>query len=137
MSASLAARPEQSTREGGAVAGGRRPPPEERGATLIPASVVARLTAQAAREALREQTDASSARPGLGVSRPEATVHQGSARIAVSLDLPYPVDIARACDEIEHYITERVSHLTGLRVGDTTVSVQRLVPDRSGQGRVS
>jgi hypothetical protein len=108
-----------------------------RGATLIPENVVARLTAQVAREALREQTDASPDLLGLGVSRSTATVHHGSARIAVSLDLPYPIDIARACGEIQHYITEHVSHLTGLRIGDMTVSVHRLVPYESRhRGRV-
>ncbi|WP_411135849.1 hypothetical protein [Streptomyces sp. C10] len=58
-------------------------------------------------------------------------MHEGSARLKVSLDLPYPVDIARTCGEIRQYITDRVSHLTGLRIDDLTVSVQRLVSSES------
>lgn len=115
----------------------RLPEPAERGATLIPQNVVARLTAQVAREALHEQTKGAPAGLGLGVSRPTATVHQGSARLAVSLDLPYPIDIARACGEIEQYIADRVSGLTGMRVGHMTVSVHRLVrAEGLRQGRV-
>ncbi|WP_406444180.1 Asp23/Gls24 family envelope stress response protein [Streptomyces sp. NBC_01613] len=107
------------------------PPPARRGATLIPDTVVALITVRAAREALTRHAGASTARLGLGTPRATASVHEGSARLDVSLDLPYPVDIAQAGGEIRHYITERVSHLTGLRVDDITVSVHRLVPGES------
>ena len=121
----------------GGVGGGRGegtgalPAPALRGTTLIPESVVARIAVRAAREALARHAGASPARLGLRAPHSTATVHKGSARLGVSLDLPYPVDIARAGGEIRHYVTERVRRLTGLRVDDVTVSVQRLVPDES------
>ncbi|GGO99635.1 Asp23/Gls24 family envelope stress response protein [Wenjunlia tyrosinilytica] len=111
------------------------PAPAQRGATLIPDTVVARITARATREALSRQGGESPA--GLGAPHSTATVHDGSARLAVTLDLPYPVDIAGACGEIRHYIAQRVSHLTGMRIDDIAVSVQRLVPGESRRrGRV-
>ncbi|MFG2887931.1 hypothetical protein [Streptomyces sp. NPDC048248] len=108
-----------------------------RGAILIPDTVVARIAAQAAREALIRQAGRSPARLGLGPAQSTATVHDGSARLKISLDLPYPVDIARTCGEIRRYIADRVSHLTGMRIDDITVSVQRLVSrERLRRGRV-
>lgn len=113
------------------------PAPALRGATRIPETVVARIADRAAREAITRTAGASPTRLGLGAPRSTATVHQGSVRLGVSLDMPYPVDIERAGGEIRHYITERVSHLTGLSVDHLTVSVQRLVPDESlRRGRV-
>ncbi|MFE4370378.1 Asp23/Gls24 family envelope stress response protein [Streptomyces sp. NPDC056835] len=119
------------------------PAPALRGATLIPGTVVARIAARAAREALRLQREALS-HPGggepparLGGPRSTATVHDGSACLGISLDLPYPIDIARTCGEIRHYIAERVDQLTGMRIDDVTVSVRRLVPGESlRRGRV-
>ncbi|MER8155878.1 Asp23/Gls24 family envelope stress response protein [Streptomyces sp. NPDC094472] len=99
--------------------------------------MVARIAVRAAHEALTRQGGKPPARLGLGTPRTKATVHDGSARLGVSLELPYPVDIARAGGEIRHYIAERVSHLTGLRIDGITVSVQRLVTGRSlRRGRV-
>ncbi|WP_246097475.1 Asp23/Gls24 family envelope stress response protein [Streptomyces botrytidirepellens] len=113
------------------------PAPARRGATQIPDTVVARIAARAAREALSRRGDGSPPRPGLGAPRATATVHNGSARLGVSLGLPYPVDIAGTCGEIRHYVADRVSYLTGMRVDTITVSVRRLVPDVSPRrGRV-
>lgn len=113
------------------------PAPARRGATLVPEAVVARIAARAAREALSGRAAVPAVGPGPGSPRSTAVVHEGSARISVSVDLPYPTDIARTCGEIRHYLAERVPHLTGLRIDDITVSVHRLIPSRSpGQGRV-
>ncbi|MGP3946812.1 Asp23/Gls24 family envelope stress response protein [Streptomyces sp. 6N106] len=113
------------------------PSPARRGATLIPDTVVARIAVRAAHEALTRQGGEPPPRLGLGTPRTTTTVHGGSVRLGVSLELPYPVDIARAGGEIRHYIAERVSHLTGLRIDGITVSVQRLVVGRSlRRGRV-
>jgi hypothetical protein len=133
VNTSLPSRPVHGTSKEGD--GGHLPEPAARGATVIPEAVVARLTTQAACEALGRQTGASLAIAGLGTPRCTATVHHGTARIAVSVDLPYPVDIARSCGELEHEITERVSHLTGMPVGDTRVSVHRFVLDESHRPR--
>lgn len=105
------------------------PAPARRGTTLIPETVVARIAVRAAQEAVARTAGASPKRLGLGAPHSTATLHHGSARLGVSLDLPYPVDLARAGGEIRHYVSERVSHLTGLHVDDITVSVHRLVPD--------
>ncbi|MGX1761644.1 hypothetical protein ACWIG5_32840 [Streptomyces lydicus] len=65
-------------------------------------------------------------------------MHEDSARLKVSVDLPYPVDIARTCGEIRRYIAHRVSDLTGLRIDGVTISVQRLVLGESlRQGRAA
>jgi hypothetical protein len=113
------------------------PAPGLRGATVVPEAVVARITGRVAREALSRQAEGPPARLGLGAPRAKAVVHHGSARVFVSLDLPYPIDIAGACGEIRHYISERVSELTGMRIDDVTVSVHRLVPSQSlRSGRV-
>ncbi|WJD98268.1 Asp23/Gls24 family envelope stress response protein [Streptomyces antimycoticus] len=93
--------------------------------------MVARIAARAAHEALTRQGGEPPQRLGLSTPRTTATVNNGSVRLDVSLELPYPVDIARAGGEIRHYIAERVSHLTGLRIDGITVSVQRLVAGRN------
>ncbi|WP_407555481.1 hypothetical protein QOM21_37035 [Streptomyces sp. Pv4-95] len=100
---------------------------------MIPETVVARIAVRAAHEALIRQAGQSPARLGLGPAPSTAAVHDGSARLTVYLDLPYPVDIARTCGEMRRYISDRVSHLTGLRIDDLTVSVQRLVTGESLQ----
>ncbi|MEU8915661.1 Asp23/Gls24 family envelope stress response protein [Streptomyces nigrescens] len=131
MTTQLPSPPLLSGPEGASTRTPSLPPPARRGATLIPEAVVARITVRAAREALIRHTGRPPARLGLGPAHSTAAVHEGSARLKVSLDLPYPVDIARTCGEIRQYITDRVSHLTGLRIDDLTVSVQRLVSGES------
>jgi uncharacterized alkaline shock family protein YloU len=101
--------------------------PAKRGATVIPDKVVARIAARAAHEALTRQAGPPSGRPVAAPSA-SAAVHEGSARLAVSLDLPYPVDIPRASRQIQHDIAERVAHLTGMNVSEVALTVRRLVP---------
>ncbi|MGW3014384.1 Asp23/Gls24 family envelope stress response protein [Streptomyces sp. NPDC001219] len=93
--------------------------------------MVSRIAVRAAREALIRHAGRPPARLGLGPAHSTAAVHEGSARLKVSVDLPYPVDIARTCGEIRRYIAHRVADLTGLRIDDLTVSVQRLVSGES------
>ncbi|MEU2157641.1 Asp23/Gls24 family envelope stress response protein [Streptomyces sp. NPDC019396] len=110
----------------------RLPPPAERGATEIPDKVVARIAARAAREALTRHVG-----PPLTFPSASATVHEGSARLSLSLDLPYPLDIAGAAGRIRRDISARVAHLTGMKVSEVTLTVRRLVPaDGSGRRRV-
>ncbi|MFD7612435.1 Asp23/Gls24 family envelope stress response protein [Streptomyces sp. NPDC059828] len=114
----------------------RLPPPAERGVTEIPDKVVARIAARAAREALTRHVGPPSARP-LTLPSASATVHEGSARLSLSLDLPYPLDIASAAGRMRQAISERVAHLTGMNVSEVTLTVRRLVPaDDSGRRRV-
>lgn len=103
-------------------------PAAERGATLIPDKVVARITARAAREALAGQAGAPAEHPGLATPRSMVAVHAGSARLRLSLDLPYPIDIAEASRRVQRYVGERVAQLTGMRVTEVTVSIRHLVP---------
>jgi uncharacterized alkaline shock family protein YloU len=105
-----------------------RIPAAERGATVIPDKVVARITARAAREALAFQTGTSPARLGLIPPRSRVAVSSGTARLALFLDLPYPIDIARVAREVQHYVGRRVAQLTGLRVTEVTLTIQHLIP---------
>lgn len=133
MSASSTPRPVSATAETSADVPSL-PPPAVRGAMVIPDRVVARVTARAAREALAGQGDEGFARGGLGTPRSTVAVHDGSARLWVSLALPYPIDLARACEEIRDSVADRVSHLTGMPVEDITLSIRRLVPDEGLRG---
>lgn len=107
------------------------PPPAERGATEIPAKVVERIAEGAAREATTRRTGPPSDRPALGSPSASAAVHHGSARLAISLDLPYPLDIALATSQMRDDIAERVAHCTGMNVREVTLTVRRLVPVES------
>ncbi|AWT42330.1 MULTISPECIES: Asp23/Gls24 family envelope stress response protein [Streptomyces] len=104
----------------------RRPlaavPPAERGATRIADRVVAKIAAQAAREAVGPlPADAS---------RPHATVvvRHGTARLRVHLELDYPTDVGARCHAVRRHVTERVGALTGMDVPEVAVQVERLHP---------
>ncbi|MFI6283863.1 hypothetical protein ACIBCM_03725 [Streptomyces sp. NPDC051018] len=104
----------------------------ERGATVIADRVVAKIAAQAAREALE--------RVPPGGSAPHATVvvHHDSARVRISLELDYPSDIGRQCGAVRHRVTERVGALAGMDVPEVSVFVERLHSAHSrgaGEGR--
>ncbi|MFD8216425.1 Asp23/Gls24 family envelope stress response protein [Streptomyces sp. NPDC059697] len=108
----------------GPLADTRRPPTAveaaERGATRIADRVVAKIAAQAAREAL--DTLPPDAVP------PHATVvvHREIARVRVHLELGYPCDIGGRCNAVRRHVAERVDALTGMEVPEVTVQVERL-----------
>ncbi|TKA01955.1 Asp23/Gls24 family envelope stress response protein [Actinacidiphila oryziradicis] len=120
------------------VQAGHLPPPAERGATVIPDRVVARVAARAARTAQAQWAGLSpDRRRGTGLPDASAATHGGSARLGLSLDLPYPIDIARVSQRIQCDVAERVTRLTGLRVAEVTLTVRRLVTGgRPDRGRV-
>lgn len=94
--------------------------PGERGATRIADRVVAKIAAQAAREALEARPPDS--------APPYATVvvaHE-TARIRVSLELPYPSDIGGQCAAVRRHVAERVGTLAGMQVSEVAVHVERL-----------
>ncbi|MFD8807249.1 hypothetical protein [Streptomyces sp. NPDC059597] len=110
-------------------------PAGERGATRIADKAVAKIAAQAAREALAPLP------PGVG--KPHATVavrshgsgaHRGeggpfgTARVRVSLELAYPADIGARCAAVRSRVTERVSALANMTVPEVVVQVERLHP---------
>ncbi|MCX4761022.1 Asp23/Gls24 family envelope stress response protein [Streptomyces sp. NBC_01275] len=95
-------------------------PPGERGATRIADRVVAKIAAQAAREA------AGPLPPD--AARPHATVvvHHDAAHVRVHLELGYPTDIGARCHEVRRHVAERVGALVGLEVPEVAVQVERL-----------
>ncbi|MEU2064913.1 hypothetical protein [Streptomyces sp. NPDC013455] len=105
-------------------------PPAERGATRIADRVVAKIAAQAAREALAPLPGAAAA--------PHATVVTGrqTARVSVDVELGYPCDIGARCAAVRRRVTERVGALTAMAVPEVAVRVERLHP-AAGQGRTS
>ncbi|WP_053711595.1 Asp23/Gls24 family envelope stress response protein [Streptomyces sp. NRRL B-3648] len=103
------------------------PPPAERGATVIPDRVVARIARQAARTAQSRRAAVPPDRSAAEAPSASAAVRTGSVRLHLALDLPYPADIPHVCERIRHDVAERVAQLTGLRVGEVTLTVRRLV----------
>ncbi|MFF5727997.1 hypothetical protein [[Kitasatospora] papulosa] len=100
--------------------------PAERGRTRIADRVVAKIAAQAAKEAVDERPD--------DAAPPRATVavHNDTARVRVSLDLTYPCDIGRQCGSVRRRVTERVRALAGMEVPEVAVQVERLHPSGAG-----
>ncbi|MFC9585917.1 Asp23/Gls24 family envelope stress response protein [Streptomyces yangpuensis] len=117
-----------SASPGGAAATGPVLPAGERGATVIPEKVVARIAARAAREALATHTATSAARAKLAAPHASVTVGSGTARLGLRLDLPYPLDLTRASRQVQQYVSERVAQLTGMRVTEVTLAIEHLVP---------
>ncbi|WP_371622750.1 alkaline shock response membrane anchor protein AmaP [Streptomyces sp. NBC_01116] len=104
-----------------------------RGETRIADRVVAKIAAQAAKEAVDEP-------PADGASpRATVTVHRDAARVRVSLELGYPSDIGRQCGAVRRRVAERVKALAGMEVPEVAVQVERLHPagtSAAAQGRV-
>ncbi|MEU9403424.1 hypothetical protein [Streptomyces sp. NPDC048242] len=110
-------------------------PAGRRGATRIADKVVAKIAAQAAREAIAPLPP--------GAARPHATVAVrphgsgaargedgpvGTARVRVSLELAYPADIGARCAAVRRRVTERVNSLVNMTVPEVVVQVERLHP---------
>ncbi|MFL4904903.1 Asp23/Gls24 family envelope stress response protein [Streptomyces sp. MMS24-I2-30] len=113
------------------------PPPAERGATVIPDRVVARIATQAARTAQSRRAAVPADRGGPTAPSASAAVRTGSVRLHLALDLPYPTDIPHVCERIQQDVAERVAQLTGLRVGEVTLTVRQLVTAAdTSRGRV-
>ncbi|GAA2319780.1 hypothetical protein SVIO_032390 [Streptomyces violaceusniger] len=121
--------------------------PGERGATRIADRVVAKIASQAAREALRgggaaaadagtgaDIGAAAGAGPGEAAlaggvgARPYAVaaVRGGVARVRVAVELGYPSDIGAHCGAVRRQVIERVGELTGMKVPEVAVTVERL-----------
>jgi hypothetical protein len=113
------------------------PPPAERGATVIPDKVVARIAAQAARTAQSRRAALPPDRSGSAAPSASAATHTGSVRVHPALDLPYPTDIDHVCARIQQDVAERVAQLTGLHVGEVALTIRRLVTAaNANRGRV-
>ncbi|GHE10117.1 Asp23/Gls24 family envelope stress response protein [Streptomyces alanosinicus] len=111
-------------------------PPGERGATRIADRVVAKIAAQAAREALPPlPADAALPHTTVVVSRPRAsgTAAPDTARVSVHLELGYPCDIGTHCAAVRRHVAERVSALVDMTVTEVAVHVERLHPAPHGR----
>ncbi|MET9435404.1 hypothetical protein [Streptomyces sp. NPDC006551] len=98
-----------------------------RGATTIADRVVAKIAAQAAREALDAVPKGGSA-PYASV-----VVHRDTARVSVSLELSYPSDVGRQCGAVRGQVMRRVRELAGMEVPEVAVHVERLHSPRTAK----
>ncbi|WP_225834902.1 Asp23/Gls24 family envelope stress response protein [Streptomyces sp. NK08204] len=112
------------------------PPPAERGATVIPDRVVARIAVQAARTAQSRRAAVPPGRSAAGAPSASAAVRTGTVRLHLTMDLPYPTDIAGVCERIQQDVADRVAQLTGLRVREVTLTVRRLLTADASRRRV-
>jgi uncharacterized alkaline shock family protein YloU len=106
--------------------------PGERGATRIADRVVAKIAAQAAREALGPLP------PEVAAPHATVVVHHETVRVRVYLELDYPCDIGDRCFQVRRQVVERVRALVGMEVPEVAVHVERLHPahaHRAAQGR--
>ncbi|MGW2047523.1 Asp23/Gls24 family envelope stress response protein [Streptomyces sp. NPDC001858] len=107
-------------------------PAGQRGATRIADRVVAKIAAQAAREAVGPLPP-DAGRPHASVvvrphppSRPGGGTSVEAAHVRVQLELDYPTDIGARCHEVRRHVTERVGALVGMEVPEVAVQVERL-----------
>ncbi|MEV6396284.1 hypothetical protein AB0M39_16150 [Streptomyces sp. NPDC051907] len=107
--------------DGSPPPGGRRSiPAGERGATAIADRVVAKIAAQAAREAIPDALE------GGAPPRATVTVHHDAAHVRIVLELDYPSDIGGQCGAVRRRVAERVKALAGMEVPEVAVLVERL-----------
>lgn len=111
---------------------GERVAASGRGATTIADRVVAKIAAQAAREALDGVPE--------GGEAPHASVlvHHDVARVRIGVELDYPCDIGAKCGAVRRRVAERVHALAGMEVPEVAVMVERLhsAQSRAAQGRI-
>ncbi|MGW7316241.1 Asp23/Gls24 family envelope stress response protein [Streptomyces sp. NPDC054865] len=89
---------------------------------------MARIAARAAKEALAQHTGTATSPAKVAAPRASASVGNDSTRLGLSVEFPYPTDLARTSREIQRYVGERVAHLTGMRITEVTLTIVRLVP---------
>ncbi|WP_031072483.1 Asp23/Gls24 family envelope stress response protein [Streptomyces sp. NRRL S-118] len=111
--------------------GGGRVGAADRGATTLADRVVAKIAAQAAREALDGLPEGGVPQGG---KPPHASVvvHRDSARVRISLELGYPSDLGAQCGAVRHHVGRRVETLAGLRVPEVAIRVERLHSPHGG-----
>ncbi|MEW1724408.1 hypothetical protein [Streptomyces sp. NPDC093109] len=98
----------------------------DRGATTIADRVVAKIAARAAREALGSVPE--DGRP----PHATVTVHHGTARVQVGVELDYPSDIGAQCGAVRSQVEHRVRTLADMEVPEVVVRVERLHTAQSG-----
>jgi uncharacterized alkaline shock family protein YloU len=95
-------------------------PAGERGALRIADRVVAKIAAQAVREAL------APLHPDAAPPHATVVVRHDTARVRVLLELGYPADIGARCAAVRRQVVERVGALVSMEVPEVTVHVERL-----------
>ncbi|MEV6953558.1 hypothetical protein [Streptomyces sp. NPDC051183] len=123
---------------------GAAPPPRstpprvaaaDRGATRIADRVVAKIAAQAAREALAAQRGG---RPAPAPPHAAVTVHHDIARVRVSLELDYPSDLAAQCAAVRKQVADRIEACAAMAVPEVDIDIEHLHAPQTGPatGRV-
>ncbi|MFN3600835.1 MAG: Asp23/Gls24 family envelope stress response protein [Dietzia sp.] len=117
-------------------------PTEQRGATTIPSSVVARIAEQVASEYSHIGGSAGGVL-GLGArrdfdSRPSAECDLYGTVAALRLDvgIAFPVDLAATCRGLREHVRNRVERLTGLKVGRLDIEISWLHPATGTRGNL-
>lgn len=97
----------------------------DRGATRIADRVVAKIAAQAAREALDALPAHSS--PG-SAPYADVTVHHDVARVRITLELAYPSDLAAQCAAVRRLVALRVEECAAMEVPEVDIDIDHLHP---------
>ncbi|MCY0941946.1 hypothetical protein [Streptomyces antarcticus] len=102
--------------------------PGDRGATRIADRVVAKIAAQAAREALAARPGGPAAGHRSGAAAPHATVtvHHDIARVRISLELDYPSDLAAQCAAVRSQVARRVEECAAMSVPEVDIDIEHL-----------
>lgn len=79
-------------------------------------------------EALATHTETGQASAKMNAPRASVTAGGGTARLGLTMDLPYPIDVSDASRHVQQYVSERVAQLTGMRVTECTLDIAHLVP---------
>ncbi|MGW5849459.1 hypothetical protein ACWFQ8_16145 [Streptomyces sp. NPDC055254] len=96
----------------------------ERGSTRIADRVVAKIAAQAAREAL---ADGAGPAPGAGAPpHSTVTVHHDIARVRIGLELDYPSDLAAQCAAVRRQVTRRIEECAAMAVPEVDIEIEHL-----------
>ncbi|GAA3742537.1 Asp23/Gls24 family envelope stress response protein [Streptomyces tremellae] len=103
--------------------GGTKDEIARRGETTVSGRAAGRIAAQAAREALVPHPHAG--------AQATADTRRGRTKIALEIDLPYPLDIDAVCARVRQHVAERTAALTGIPVVSVDVLVGRLTPVRA------
>ncbi|MFB6891966.1 hypothetical protein ACFCX4_21960 [Kitasatospora sp. NPDC056327] len=107
--------------------------PGARGRLRIADRVYARIAARAAREALDEAWQGRAVRGGPPrVSAGGPTAPSAPITVRVAVDLPFPADLAALARTVRDRIGADVRALTGTRVAEVVVVVERLVTEAPG-----
>ena len=111
------------------------PRQEQRGVTVIPAQVVARIAAQAAYESANVGSNAGGLL-GIGArrnfhSRPEAKcdLYGQVAVLHLDLGLTFPTALVSTLQQVREHVSQRVEHFTGLRVEKINIEISWLNPN--------